>query len=152
MPSSTDQDDCGFGSGNLAGVGVRLLSDAALAPICNARMWFASSGITPPRLPTFSICVALGTRRRRGGVDANNRILVHQGAGSGSARQVSSWHSRPVRWVAKRELTQLTASDLGFFLGPRLNAGGRLEDMSLGVASSCNDLTLARHIATRWMA
>lgn len=144
-----NQADCGFGSGNLAGVGVAFYLMAALCSHLQRQGWFSQSGITPPKIADFLDLVALGTVADVVALDANNRILVHQGL-----QRIRAGKCRPgiraLCEVAKRELAQLTASDLGFFLGPRLNAVGRLDDMSLGVACLlCNDLTLARQIASQ---
>ncbi len=144
-----NQSDCGFGSGNLAGVGVAFYLMAALCSHLQRQGWFRESGITPPKIADYLDLVALGTVADVVALDANNRILVHQGL-----QRIRAGKCRPgiraLCEVAKRELPQLTATDLGFFLGPRLNAVGRLDDMSLGVACLlCNDLTLARQIASQ---
>lgn len=144
-----NQSDCGFGSGNLAGVGVAFYLMAALRTHLLQRGWFAQMGISPPNIADFLDLVALGTVADVVALDANNRALVHQGL-----QRIRAGKCRPgiraLCEVAKRELHQLTASDLGFFLGPRLNAVGRLDDMSLGIACLlCNDLTLARQIASQ---
>ena len=144
-----NQVDCGFGSGNLAGVGVAFYLMAALRTHLLQRGWFEQTGITAPNIADFLDLVALGTVADVVALDANNRALVHQGL-----QRIRAGKCRPgiraLCEVAKRELHQLTASDLGFFLGPRLNAVGRLDDMSLGIACLlCNDLTLARQIASQ---
>jgi single-stranded-DNA-specific exonuclease len=144
-----NQSDCGFGSGNLAGVGVAFYLMAALRSHLLQLGWFSEIGITPPNVADLLDLVALGTVADVVALDANNRVLVHQGL-----QRIRAGKCRPgiraLCEVAKRELHQLTATDLGFFLGPRLNAVGRLDDMTLGVACLlCNDLTLARQIASQ---
>ena len=144
-----NQPGCGFGSGNLAGVGVAFYLMAALRARLQQDGWFQQQGLAVPNVADYLDLVALGTVADVVALDANNRILVHQGL-----QRIRAGKCRPgiraLCEVAKRELSQLTASDLGFFLGPRLNAVGRLDDMSLGVASLlCPDLTLARQLASQ---
>ncbi|MFC3914709.1 single-stranded-DNA-specific exonuclease RecJ [Pseudaeromonas sharmana] len=144
-----NQPGCNFGSGNLAGVGVAFYLMAALRSRLQQLGWFQQQGLAVPNMADYLDLVALGTVADVVALDANNRILVHQGL-----QRIRAGKCRPgiraLCEVAKRELSQLTASDLGFFLGPRLNAVGRLDDMSLGVASLlCPDLTLARQLASQ---
>lgn len=144
-----NQRGCGFGSGNLAGVGVAFYLMAALRTHLQQSQWFTRTGITPPNVADYLDLVALGTVADVVPLDANNRILVHQGL-----QRIRAGRCRPgiraLCEVAKREPHQLTATDLGFFLGPRLNAVGRLDDMSLGVACLlCDDPQLARQIASQ---
>lgn len=144
-----NQAGCGFGSGNLAGVGVAFYLMAALKSHLQQQGWFAEQRLAVPNVADYLDLVALGTVADVVALDANNRILVHQGL-----QRIRAGKCRPgiraLCEVAKREPAQLNSADLGFFLGPRLNAVGRLDDMSLGVACLlCEDLTLARQIASQ---
>ncbi|MGL4204644.1 MAG: single-stranded-DNA-specific exonuclease RecJ [Aeromonadaceae bacterium] len=144
-----NQAGCGFGSGNLAGVGVAFYLMAALRSHLQAAGWFAEQNLPLPNVADYLDLVALGTVADVVALDANNRVLVHQGL-----QRIRAGKCRPgiraLCEVAKRELPQLTATDLGFFLGPRLNAVGRLDDMSLGVACLlCDDPNLARQLASQ---
>ncbi len=144
-----NQCDCGFGSGNLAGVGVAFYLMAALRSHLQQAGWFEEQNLIVPNMAEYLDLVALGTVADVVALDANNRILVHQGL-----QRIRAGKCRPgiraLCEIAKRELSQLTASDLGFFLGPRLNAVGRLDDMSLGVECLLReDPHLARQLASQ---
>ncbi len=118
-----------FGSRALAGVGVAFYVIAAL----HRRL--AELGRLPRAAPTpadFLDLVALGTVADVVPLDGNNRILVAQGLRRICAGRCTAG-VRALLEVAGRKLTQLTAADLGFAVGPRLNAAGRLDDMSIGV-------------------
>ncbi|MBP8173979.1 MAG: single-stranded-DNA-specific exonuclease RecJ [Aeromonadaceae bacterium] len=144
-----NQAGCGFGSGHLAGVGVAFYLMAALRSHLQEQGWFARSGLPVPNVADYLDLVALGTVADVVPLDANNRILVHQGL-----QRIRAGRCRPgiraLCEVARREPATLDASDLGFFLGPRLNAVGRLDDMSLGVACLlCEDEQVARQLASQ---
>lgn len=120
--------DCEFPSTSLAGVGVAFYLMLAL------RAQLRDSGVTTlPNLAELLDLVALGTVADVVPLDANNRILVWQGLS-----RIRAGKCRPgiraLLEIANRDARQLAASDLGFALGPRLNAAGRLDDMSVGVA------------------
>ncbi len=127
-----NQPGCKFPSKVLAGVGVFFYVLIALRAELKKRCWFLEYGIDPPKLADFLDLVALGTIADVVPLDKNNRILV----GAGLAR-IRSGRSQPgvkaLFQVAGRAALRATASDLGFFIGPRLNAAGRLDDISLGV-------------------
>ena len=131
-----NQPGCPFPSKNLAGVGVMFYVLLALRAELRARGVFSAD--TAPNLAQLLDIVALGTVADVVRLDANNRILVEQGLRRMRARAclrrhpcaVSSRRTRPAR---------ASASDLGFMVGPRLNAAGRLEDMSLGIACLLTD-------------
>ncbi len=117
-----------FPSRSLAGVGVAFYLMVAL------RARLRESGVTMlPNLASLLDLVALGTVADVVPLDANNRILVWQGLCRIRAGQCRPG-IRALLEVTGRSLSGLTASDLGFALGPRLNAAGRLDDMSVGVA------------------
>ncbi|WP_067498420.1 single-stranded-DNA-specific exonuclease RecJ [Candidatus Gullanella endobia] len=139
--------DCTFSSKSLAGVGVAFYLMLALRARLNKLNWFSKKGIEAPKLAEFLDLVALGTVADMVPLDTNNRILVHQGLS-----RIRAGFCRPgiraLIEVANRNITQLYASDLGFSLGPRLNAAGRLDDMSVGVALLLSeDLPKARILA-----
>ncbi|WP_445769430.1 single-stranded-DNA-specific exonuclease RecJ [Rheinheimera sp.] len=142
-----NQPGCSFPSKALAGVGVAFYLLLALRAALREQQHFANSGLAEPNLAELLDLVALGTVADVVPLDANNRILVHQGL-----MRIRSGKCRPgiqaLIDVANRSAAKLTASDFGFALAPRLNAAGRLDDMSLGI--SCllaPDLGLARQYA-----
>jgi single-stranded-DNA-specific exonuclease len=127
-----NQHGCDFPSKNLAGVGVIFYVMSALRTALRQRAWFTHAGIAEPNMADFLDLVALGTVADVVPLDHNNRILVHQGllrirAGRARAGILALLD------VAGRERHRLVASDLGFAIGPRLNAAGRLDDMALGI-------------------
>ncbi len=128
-----NQPGCEFAGKNLAGVGVIFYVMTALRAELRQRGWFAEMGITPPNLGDTLDLVALGTVADVVPLDRNNRILV--AAGLAKIRQ---GRARPgieaLFEVAGRDFRRATSADLGFSVGPRLNAAGRLEDMSLGIS------------------
>lgn len=136
---------CHFPSKSLAGVGVIFYVMIALRSKLRAEKVF--EGKNEPNVAEFLDLVALGTVADVVPLDHNNRILVSQGLNrmrSGACRV--GIHA--LAEVAKRELSSLQAGDLGFAIAPRLNAAGRLENMSLGVELLiCDDLAKARQLA-----
>ncbi|KOC89740.1 single-stranded-DNA-specific exonuclease RecJ [Winslowiella iniecta] len=124
--------DCHFPSRSLAGVGVAFYLMLALRAHLRELGWF-EQGIAMPNLAELLDLVALGTVADVVPLDANNRILVWQGLS-----RIRAGKCRPgiraLLEISNRDARQLAASDLGFALGPRLNAAGRLDDMSVGVA------------------
>ena len=131
-----NQRGCDFPSKNLAGVGVIFYVMLALRAELRARGAFTES--SEPNLTELLDIVALGTVADLVKLDENNRILVEQGlrrirAGKGCAA------IRALMKLAGRDPTKANAQDLGFSVGPRLNAAGRLDDMSLGIACLISD-------------
>lgn len=128
-----NQHGCDFPSKNLAGVGVAFYLLLALRAALTEAGWFARLGITAPNMGEYLDLVALGTVADVVAFDANNRVLVHQGL-----QRMRAGRVRPgiqaLLDISQRNPARLVASDLGFALGPRLNAVGRLDDMSMGVA------------------
>ncbi len=120
-----------FPSKHLAGVGVAFYLLMALRARLREQDWFACRG-GEPNLAQLLDLVALGTVADVVPLDYNNRLLVSQGL-----RRIRADHCQPgIRALLKlsgRQQSQVVASDLGFAVGPRLNAAGRLEDMALGV-------------------
>lgn len=144
-----NQPGCEFLSKNLAGVGVAFYLMLALRAELKNRDWFSQQGIAMPNLAELLDIVALGTVADVVPLDSNNRILVHQGL-----QRIRSEQCRPgiqaIMEVAGRDKSKLVASDLGFVVGPRLNAAGRLDDMSLGIECLITDSpTTARQIAVQ---
>lgn len=125
-----NQVGCDFPSKNLAGVGVAFYVMLALRAFLSAKGYFTDS--KAPNLASLLDIVALGTVADVVVLDANNRILVQQGLARIRAGVCRVGISALIS-VAKRNQAQLVASDLGFSLGPRLNAAGRLDEMSYGV-------------------
>ncbi|PHV13339.1 single-stranded-DNA-specific exonuclease RecJ [Chitinimonas sp. BJB300] len=143
-----NQPGCPFPSKNLAGVGVMFYVLLALRAELRTRQAFADK--PEPNLADLLDLVALGTVADVVRLDNNNRILVEQGlkrmrAGRACAGILAIFQA------AGREIRRASAFDLGFMVGPRLNAAGRLDDMSLGIAclvadSSDAALAMAREL------
>jgi len=121
VPGST------FGSRALAGVGVAFYVMAAVRREIDAR-----GIVVMPPVTDFLDLVALGTVADLVPLDVNNRVLVAQGI-----RRIRAGRAVPgiraLLEIGKRSIAALTAADLGFTIGPRLNAAGRLDDMSIGI-------------------
>ncbi|WP_423679524.1 single-stranded-DNA-specific exonuclease RecJ [Undibacterium sp. WLHG33] len=131
-----NQPDCTFGSKHLAGVGVMFYVLLALRAELRKRGVFDQQ--QQPKLDTLLDLVALGTVADVVQLDANNRILVAQGLKRMRAGRVCVGIAALFR-VAGREPRNASPFDLGFALGPRLNAAGRLADMSLGIECLTTD-------------
>lgn len=125
-----NQPGCGFASKAIAGVGVMFYVMLALRAELRRRGKF--EGKSEPNLGALTDLVALGTVADVVPLDANNRILVAQGL-----KRLRAGHGKPglvaLLRVAGRHAAEASCFDLGFILGPRLNAAGRLADMSLGI-------------------
>jgi len=127
-----------FPSKHLAGVGVIFYLLAALRQRLDDLGWFAELGMDPPNLAELLDLVALGTVADVVPLDHNNRILVHQGLQRMRAGCCCAGISA-LADIAERALPRLVAADLGFAIGPRLNAAGRIEDMSIGIECLLTD-------------
>jgi len=125
-----NQRGCDFASKNLAGVGVMFYVLLALRAEMRARGELLQTA--EPNLTELLDMVALGTVADLVKLDANNRILVEQGL-----RRIRAGACSPgitaLLQIAGRDPKTATAQDLGFYVGPRLNAAGRLDDMTLGI-------------------
>ena len=127
-----NQPDDQFPSKCIAGVGVMFYVLLAARARLRDEDWFASQGIQMPNFATLLDLVALGTVADVVQLDFNNRILVEQGLKRIRSRRCSRGIMALIH-VANSVPEKITSTDLGFVLGPRLNAAGRLEDMSLGI-------------------
>ena len=140
---------CRFPSKALAGVGVVYYVLSQVRARLAAAGHFEASGRARPNLAPWLDLVALGTVADVVPLDRNNRILVHQGL-----RRIRAGRARPglvaLAEAARRSPRRMRAGDLGFAIGPRLNAAGRLDDMSAGIACLlADDLPTARPLAAR---
>lgn len=127
-----NQRGCEFASKNLAGVGVAFYVMSALKNVLVSKEYFAKNNIAVPNMANFLDIVAVGTIADVVPLDKNNRILVHQGI-----QRIRSGKTRPgilaLLNVANKDYKKCCTTDIGFVIGPRLNAAGRLEDMSHGI-------------------
>ena len=130
--------DNAFASKSMAGVGVAYYLLSWVRQTLRQREYFASRQIPEPNMAQYLDLVALGTVADVVPLDQNNRILVHHGL-----LRIRRGMTRPgiaaLARVGKRDLTTLSAADMGFALGPRLNAAGRLQDMSVGIRCLVTD-------------
>ena len=133
-----NQPGCRFPSKSLAGVGVMFYVLAALRARLREDGVFRESGAGEPNVAAWLDLVALGTVADVVALDRNNRILVEQGL-----RRIRAGRCRPgvaaLLSVAGRDPSRCVAGDLGFAAAPRLNAAGRLTDMSLGIDCLLDD-------------
>jgi single-stranded-DNA-specific exonuclease len=125
-----NQPDCGFESKSIAGVGVMFYVLLALRAELRARGRFDAAA--QPRLDVLLDLVALGTVADVVRLDANNRRLVAQGLKRIRAQRMHAGIAA-LYAAAGRRPAQASAFDFGFALGPRLNAAGRLADMTIGI-------------------
>jgi single-stranded-DNA-specific exonuclease len=125
-----NQPGCDFASKSLAGVGVMFYTLLALRAELRQRGTFTAA--TQPKLDALLPLVALGTVADVVRLDANNRRLVAQGLKRIRAGQMPAG-LRALFAAAGREPRRASAFDFGFALGPRINAAGRLADMTLGI-------------------
>ncbi len=142
-----NQHGCNFPSKALAGVGVAFYLMLALRKYCREQNYFTQRCINEPNIAQLLDLVALGTVADVVSLDANNRILVAQGL-----KRIRAGQTRPgiqaLIEIANKNQQRLVASDFGFALGPRINAAGRLDDMSYGInCLLASDLSSARVMA-----
>ena len=138
-----------FPSKNLAGVGVAFYLMLSLRAHMRSIDWFTEQKIKEPNLAELLDIVALGTVADVVALDKNNRILVEQGL-----KRIRSGAAcagiKALLQIANRQENKCQATDLGFAVGPRINAAGRLDDMSVGIECLLADsLTEAMPIAMR---
>ena len=125
-----NQPGCGFASKHMAGVGVMFYVLLAVRACLRERGVFDK--VSEPRLDSLLPLVALGTVADVVKLDANNRRLVSQGLAR-MRRGLLPAGMAALFQVAGREPSQAISQDMGFALGPRINAAGRLSDMRLGI-------------------
>ena len=139
-----NQKGCEFPSKNLAGVGVIFYVLSALRGALRNKGWFEQQSIPEPVMANYLDLVALGTVADVVPLDTNNRILVHQGLArlrAGFSRQ----GILALLQVAGKDYQRVSSSDFGFIIGPRLNAAGRLDDMSIGIQCLLTEDTGVAH-------
>jgi single-stranded-DNA-specific exonuclease len=133
-----NQRGCEFPSKNLAGVGVIFYLLSVLRSRLRDLQWFTEQKIPEPVMADYLDLVALGTVADVVPLDRNNRILVHQGLA-----RLKAGFARPgilaLLQVAGKDYQRVSSSDFGFIIGPRLNAAGRLDDMSIGIQCLLTD-------------
>ncbi len=127
-----------FPSGALAGVGVMFYVLMALRSRLREQNWFVEHQVQEPNLAQLLDYVALGTVADVVPLDQINRILVHQGL-----LRIRTGRAHPGIYalidVAGKNPQSISTQDFGFVLGPRLNAAGRMDDMSLGIQCLLTD-------------
>jgi len=128
-----NQPDDQFPSKNLAGVGVIFYVMMALRAALREQGWFEKQNIKEPNLANYLDLVALGTVADVVPLDHNNRILVAQGLARIRAGQ-SCAGIQALLEISGRKAQNISSTDLGFCVAPRLNAAGRLDDMSIGIS------------------
>ena len=142
-----NQHDDHFPSKMLAGVGVIFYVMLALRSLLREQGWFTEQNLPEPNLAELLDLVALGTVADVVPLDYNNRILVSQGLARIRSGRVCAGIKALID-ITGRDAERLIASDFGFAIAPRLNAAGRLDDMSLGI--NCllsDDIAVAHTIA-----
>jgi len=127
-----NQPGCTFSEKSTCGVGVIFYVMTALRRTLEQRDWFNQRKLAKPNLGSLLDLVALGTVADVVPLEQNNRTLVYQGL-----QRIRAGKARPgilaLIEISGRQSRRLTATDLGFALAPRLNAAGRLDDMSIGI-------------------
>ncbi len=142
-----NREDCHFAAKSTCGVGVVFYLLIALRRYLKNKHWFTEQHINSPNLASLLDLVALGTVADVVPLEKNNRTLVYQGI-----QRIKAGRVRPglkaILEVANRNVASLVASDLGFAVAPRLNAAGRLDDMSIGIECLlCEDHDQAKEYA-----
>ena len=136
-----------FPSKNMAGVGVCFYLLLGLRQQLRKQAWFEQQHITEPKLNTLLDLVALGTVADVVPLDKLNRTLVNLGIARIKAGHGCAGINALIQ-ISGRDARQLAASDMGFSIAPRLNAAGRLEDMSIGIETLLtNDIDTAQSSA-----
>jgi len=144
-----NQPGCNFPSKALAGVGVMFYLLMLLRAKLNANNWFADRSLPVPKLSEYLDLVALGTVADVVPLDYNNRILVAQGIA-----RIRAGKCRPgiiaLMEAGNKYYRDIVSSDFGFVIAPRLNAAGRLDDISIGIECLLtNDIVKAQEIALK---
>jgi single-stranded-DNA-specific exonuclease len=131
-------EDDAFPSKALAGVGVIFYVMLALRAELRSSGWFETRHLAEPNMAQFLDLVALGTVADVVPLDRNNRVLVDQGLRRIRSGRAAAGIEALLR-IGGRDPARVSASDLGYAVGPRLNAAGRLEDMSVGIECLLTD-------------
>lgn len=133
-----NQPGCGFVAKSTCGVGVIFYVMIALRRALQKQSWFDPAGREAPNLASLLDLVALGTVADVVPLEQNNRVLVYQGL-----QRIKSGFCRlglkALIEVSGRQQHKVTSADLGYAIAPRLNAAGRLEDMSIGIECLLTD-------------
>ncbi|EAR62953.1 single-stranded-DNA-specific exonuclease RecJ [Neptuniibacter caesariensis] len=133
-----NQPHCGFVAKSTCGVGVIFYVMIALRRALQNQNWFERIARPAPNLASLLDLVALGTVADVVPLEQNNRVFVYQGL-----QRIKAGYCRPglkaLIEVSGRQQHKTTSSDLGFAIAPRLNAAGRLEDMSIGIECLLTD-------------
>ncbi|MEM5535692.1 single-stranded-DNA-specific exonuclease RecJ [Neptuniibacter pectenicola] len=133
-----NQPGCHFNAKSTCGVGVIFYVMIALRRKLQAMNWFEEQGLPVPNLGSLLDLVALGTVADVVPLEQNNRVLVYQGL-----QRIKAGRCRPgikaLIELSGRQQHKVASSDLGYALAPRLNAAGRLEDMSIGIECLLTD-------------
>lgn len=133
-----NQPDCEFPCKNLAGVAVAFYLLSALRAKLRTNQWFEKNSLPVPNMANYLDLVALGTVADVVPLDQVNRVLVNQGL-----LRIRSGLARPgilaLLRIAGKDHSRIVASDMGFAVGPRLNAAGRLDDISRGIKCLLTD-------------
>lgn len=142
-----NQPFCSFASKHLAGVGVAFYVMSAVKNVLEKRSYFVKKNLKAPNMADYLDLVAVGTVADVVQLDKNNRILVHQGI-----QRIRNGLTRPgilaLLNITNRQYSRCCTTDIGFVIGPRLNAAGRLDDMSLGIECLlCESINEAANIA-----
>lgn len=139
-----NQPDCEFPSKNLAGVGVVFYLMIAFRARLRKNNWFEKNHRAEPRLEQYLDIVALGTVADLVPMDRLNRILVSQGL-----KLIQGGRGNPgiraLLEISGRDVRQVRSSDLGFAVGPRINAAGRLDDITEGILCLLADDPVVAH-------
>ncbi|WP_299180136.1 single-stranded-DNA-specific exonuclease RecJ [uncultured Neptuniibacter sp.] len=133
-----NQPACSFSAKSTCGVGVIFYVMIALRRALQQSGWFQQQGLATPNLGELLDLVALGTVADVVPLEQNNRVLVYQGL-----QRIKAGRCRPgltaLIELSGRQQYKINSSDLGYALAPRLNAAGRLEDMSIGIECLLTD-------------
>lgn len=133
-----NQEGCQFGSKNLAGVGVMFYLLIMVRRTLSEKGWFEKRGLDVPNLANYLDLVALGTVADVVPLDQNNRILVSQGLSRIRNGKCCQGILALLK-ISKRNAGKAVSADLGFAVAPRLNAAGRLTEISIGIECLLTD-------------
>ena len=143
-----NQPDCSFPEKGLAGVGVCFYLMIALRRQLRAQNWFANNSIAEPNLIKWLDLVALGTVADLVPLETNNRLLVNMGMKVIRSGKGNCGIRQLFNMAKSAPISQLQISDLSFSIAPRLNAAGRIDDMSMGIdCLICDDESRAQTMA-----